>query len=154
MSQDPAVAVRIRLLPHAAGLPERASTGSAGYDLRAATSGPLRIAPGARELVPTGLVLGLPPGYEAQIRPRSGLAFRHGLTVLNTPGTIDSDYRGEVKLLLANLSDRPVDLERGDRLAQMVVAAVPEITFQEDETLGQTPTKGSRNTGGFGSTGR
>ncbi len=148
----PAVAVRIRLLPHAAGLPERASTGSAGYDLRAATSGPVRIAPGARRLIPTGLVLGLPPGYEAQIRPRSGLAFRQGLTVLNSPGTIDSDYRGEVKLLLANLGDEPVDVERGTRLAQMVVAAVPEIRFQEDETLGQRPAEGGRNDGGFGST--
>ncbi len=149
----PAVAVRIRLLPHAAGLPERASTGSAGYDLRAATSEPVRIAPGARRLIPTGLILGLPPGYEAQIRPRSGLAFRQGLTVLNAPGTIDSDYRGEVKLLLANLGDEPVDIERGERLAQMVVAAVPEIRFQEDEALGKRPTEGSRNDGGFGSTG-
>jgi len=149
----PAVAVRIRLLQHAAGLPERASTGSAGYDLRAATSKPLRIAPGARRLIPTGLVLGLPPGYEAQIRPRSGLAFRQGLTVLNAPGTIDSDYRGEVKLLLANLGDEPVDVERGERLAQMVVAAVPEIRFQEDDSLGKRPTEGGRNEGGFGSTG-
>ncbi|MXX76495.1 MAG: dUTP diphosphatase [Holophagales bacterium] len=149
----PAVAIRIRLLPHAAGLPERASTGSAGYDLRAATSGPVRIAPGTRRLIPTGLVLGLPPGYEAQIRPRSGLAFRQGLTVLNSPGTIDSDYRGEVKLLLANLGDEPVDVERGERLAQMVVAAVPEIKFQEDDSLGRRPTAGDRNDGGFGSTG-
>lgn len=149
----PAVAVRIRRLPHAAGLPERASAGSAGYDLRAATSGPVRIGPGARTLVPTGLILGLPPGYEAQIRPRSGLAFRQGLTVLNSPGTIDSDYRGEVKLLLANLGDEPVDIERGERLAQMVVAAVPEITFREDDALGREPTEGGRNDGGFGSTG-
>ncbi|MDE2691772.1 MAG: dUTP diphosphatase [Acidobacteriota bacterium] len=148
-----AVAVRIRQLPHAAGLPERASTGSAGYDLRAATSGPVRIGPGARCLIPTGLVLGLPPGYEAQIRPRSGLAFRQGLTVLNAPGTIDSDYRGEVKLLLVNLGDEPVDVEHGERLAQMVVAAVPEVTFREDDALGRQPTEGDRNDGGFGSTG-
>lgn len=153
MSRPPAVAVRIRLLPHAAGLPERASSGSAGYDLRAATSEPIRIAPGGRRLIPTGLVLGLPPGYEAQIRPRSGLAFRQGLTVLNAPGTIDSDYRGEVKLLLANLGQEPVDVERGERLAQMVVAAVPEIAFREDEALGRQPAEGSRNDGGFGSTG-
>ncbi len=153
MSRKPAVAVRIRRLPHAAGLPERASAGSAGYDLRAATSGPVRIAPGERSLIPTGLVLGLPPGYEAQIRPRSGLAFRKGLTVLNSPGTIDSDYRGEVKLLLANLGDKPVDIERGERLAQMVVAAVPEVTFRQDEALGRKPTEGGRNKGGFGSTG-
>ncbi len=154
MSREPAVAVRIRLLPHAAGLPKRASTGSAGYDLRAATSRPVRIAPGERRLIPTGLVLGLPPGYEAQIRPRSGLAFRLGLTVLNAPGTIDSDYRGEVHLLLANLGDEPVDIERGERLAQMVVGAVPEIAFREDADLGLRPTEGSRNDGGFGSTGR
>ena len=98
MSTEAAVAVRIRLLSHAAGLPERASSGSAGYDLRAATSEPIRIAPGARSLIPTGLILGLPPGYEAQIRPRSGLAFRQGLTVLNAPGTIDSDYRLPIRL--------------------------------------------------------
>ncbi len=153
MSGEPAVAVRIRRLPHAAGLPERASAGSAGYDLRAATSGPVRIAPGERTLIPTGLILGLPPGYEAQIRPRSGLAFRQGLTVLNAPGTIDSDYRGEVKLLLVNLDDEPVDVERGERLAQMVVAAVPEVTFREDDALGRQPTEGDRNDGGFGSTG-
>lgn len=154
MSREPAVAVRIRLLPHAAGLPERASADSAGYDLRAATSEPVRIAPGARRLIPTGIVLGLPPGYEAQIRPRSGLAFRQGLTVLNAPGTIDSDYRGEVKLLLVNLGEEPVNVERGERLAQMVVAAAPEVAFREDDTLGRRPREGGRNEGGFGSTGR
>ena len=148
------VSVAIRQLPHAAGLPERASAGSAGYDLRAATSGTVRIEPSARVLVPTGLVLGLPAGYEAQIRPRSGLAFRHGLTVLNAPGTIDSDYRGEIKLLLANLGERAIEIVRGERLAQMVVAAVPEVTFREDDTLGRQPAEGGRNDGGFGSTGR
>ena len=142
MSGQDAVDVRVRLLPHAAGLPERASAGSAGYDLRAATSGPVRIEPGTRRLIPTGLVLGLPPGHEAQIRPRSGLAYRQGLTVLNAPGTIDSDYRGEVKLLLVNLGDEPVTVQRGERLAQMVVAAVPEIAFREDDALGRRPTAG------------
>ena len=154
MNERDVVEVRVRLLPHAAGLPERASGGSAGYDLLAAISGPVRIAPGTRRLIPTGLVLGLPPGYEAQIRPRSGLAFERGLTVLNAPGTIDSDYRGEVKLLLVNLGDEPVRVERGERLAQMVVAAVPEIAFREDDKLGTRPAAGGRNDGGFGSTGR
>ncbi len=153
MSRVPEIAVRLRLLPHAAGRPERASTGSAGYDLRAAISRPVRIASGDRRLIPTGLMLGLPPGYEAQIRPRSGRALHQGLTVLNAPGTIDSDYRGEVKLLLVNLGDAPVSIEHGDRLAQMVVAAVPGIRFQEDDTLGRKPSAGGRNDGGFGSTG-
>ena len=153
-SKAPPVAVGIRRLPHSAGPPERASAGSAGYDLRAATDSAVRIEPGARALIPTGLILGLPPGYEAQIRPRSGLAYRRGLTVLNAPGTIDSDYRGEVKLLLINLGRRPITIERGERLAQMVVAAVPEIAFREDDSLGAGPVAGERNDGGFGSTGR
>ena len=148
------VTVAVRRLPHSAGLPERASAGSAGYDLRAATGAAVRIEPGARALIPTGLILGLPSGYEAQIRPRSGLAYRQGLTVLNAPGTIDSDYRGEVKLLLVNLGQRPITIERGERLAQMVVAAVPEIAFRNDDTLGERPVAGERNDGGFGSTGR
>ncbi len=150
----PPVTVAVRRLPHSASLPERASAGSAGYDLRAATGAAIRMEPGARALIPTGLILGLPRGYEAQIRPRSGHAYRQGLTVLNAPGTIDSDYRGEVKLLLVNLGRRPITIERGERLAQMVVAAVPEITFREDESLGRQPTEGLRNDGGFGSTGQ
>lgn len=153
-SQAPPVSVGIRRLPHSAGPPERASAGSAGYDLRAATDAAVRIEPGARALIPTGLILGLPPGYEAQIRPRSGLAYRRGLTVLNAPGTIDSDYRGEVKLLLVNLGRSTITIERGERLAQMVVAAVPEIAFRDDDTLGARPVAGERNDGGFGSTGR
>lgn len=148
------VTVGIRRLPHSTGPPERASAGSAGYDLQAATDAAVRIEPGARALIPTGLVLGLPPGYEAQIRPRSGLAYRRGLTVLNAPGTIDSDYRGEVKLLLVNLGRRAITIERGERLAQMVVAAVPEVAFRDDDTLGARPVAGERNDGGFGSTGR
>lgn len=153
-STAPRVTVGIRRLPHSAGPPERASAGCAGYDLRAATDAAVQIEPGARALIPTGLILGLPPGYEAQIRPRSGLAYRRGLTVLNAPGTIDSDYRGEVKLLLVNLGRRPITIERGDRLAQMVVAAVPEIAFREDDALGARHVAGERNDGGFGSTGR
>ncbi len=151
---EPPVTIGIRRLPHSAGLPERASAGSAGYDLRAATGASVRIEPGARALIPTGLILGLPQGYEAQVRPRSGLAYRRGLTVLNAPGTIDSDYRGEVKLLLINLGKRPIVIERGERLAQMVVAAVPETAFRDDDTLGAGPAAGQRNDGGFGSTGR
>jgi len=150
----PPVTVAVRRLPHSAGLPERASAGSAGYDLRAATGAAVRIEPGARALIPTGLILGLPSGYEAQVRPRSGLAYRQGLTVLNAPGTIDSDYRGEVKLLLVNLGRRPIMIEHGERLAQMVVAAVPEIAFRDDDTLGERPVAGRRNDGGFGSTGQ
>ncbi len=153
MSPRPALDVRVRLLPHAAGLPERATSGSAGHDLRAAVTVPVKIAPGGRELIPTGLVLGLPPGHEAQIRPRSGLAFQQGLTVLNAPGTIDSDYRGEVRVLLVNLGREPVTVRRGDRLVQMVIAAVPEVAFREDDTLGRQPRPDDRHDGGFGSTG-
>ena len=151
--EAPPVTVGIRQLPHSAGLPERASAGSAGYDLRAAVDAAVQIEPGARALIPTGLILGLPPGHEAQVRPRSGLAYRRGLTVLNAPGTIDSDYRGEVKLLLVNLGQRPITIDRGERLAQMVVAAVPEISFRDDDTLGARPVAGRRNDGGFGSSG-
>jgi len=149
-----AVPVRVRRLPHAAGLPERASSGSAGFDLRAAVADSVRIDPGGRRLIPTGLVLGLPPGFEGQIRPRSGLAHRHGVTVLNSPGTIDSDYRGEVKLLLVNLGSELFTFRRGDRLAQLVVAPVPEIALVEDNELGRRPEAGRRNAAGFGSTGR
>ncbi len=147
------VHVAIRRLPHAVALPKRASSGSAGFDLYAAIEAPVRIDPGRRTLAPTGLILGLPPGYEAQIRPRSGLAHRHGLTVLNAPGTIDSDYRGEVQLLLVNFGVEPVTIARGQRLAQMVIQAVPEIHFHEDAGLGRRETTGARNAGGFGSTG-
>jgi dUTP pyrophosphatase len=119
-------------------------------DLVAAVEGtPLRMAPGARALVPTGLVLELPHGFEAQVRPRSGLALRHGITVLNSPGTIDSDYRGEVQVLLANLGDAPFSIERGERIAQLVIQRVVQADLVEVSVLAET----KRGAGGFGSTG-
>ena len=140
-------------LPHAEGLPLPAyeSTGAAGMDLRAAVPDdrPLLILPGKRALVPTGLILEIPEGMEGQVRPRSGLAFKHGLTVLNTPGTIDSDYRGEVKVLLVNLGDDSFVVTRGARIAQIVFAAVARATLAERSLAGGT----TRGSGGFGSTG-
>lgn len=147
------VRVEVVRLPHGSDLPlpSYQSEHAAGLDLLAAlpAGAPLTLAPGARALVPTGLALALPPGYEAQVRPRSGLAVKSGLTVLNSPGTIDSDYRGEVKVLLINLGDTPVVLERGMRIAQMVVAPVQRIALAEIGSLEPT----SRGSGGFGSTG-
>ena len=140
-------------LPHGEGLPLPAyeSTGAAGMDLRAAVPDdrPLLILPGKRALVPTGLILEIPEGMEGQVRPRSGLAFKHGLTVLNTPGTIDSDYRGEVKVLLVNLGDEDFAVTRGMRIAQIVFASVIQATVEE-RSLASGTTRGS---GGFGSTG-
>ncbi|MCQ8871432.1 MULTISPECIES: dUTP diphosphatase [unclassified Mesorhizobium] len=140
-------------LPHAEGLPLPAyeSTGAAGMDLRAAVPDdrPLLILPGKRALVPTGLILEIPEGMEGQVRPRSGLAFKHGLTVLNTPGTIDSDYRGEVKVLLINLGDEDFAVTRGMRIAQIIFAAVAQATVEERSLAGGT----ARGAGGFGSTG-
>jgi dUTP pyrophosphatase len=130
-------------------LPAYATADSAGLDLLAAVVADLVLAPGARAVVPTGLAIALPPGYEAQVRPRSGLAARHGLTILNSPGTIDADYRGEVCVILANLGGQPVAIGRGMRIAQMVVAPVTRIAWDEAETL---PASG-RGAGGFGSTG-
>jgi len=146
------VTVRVRRLPSAAGLPLPGyeTAGAAGADLRSAEAGPLEIAPGERVAVATGLVLEIPDGYEAQVRPRSGLALRHGLTVVNAPGTIDSDYRGEVRVLLVNLGTAPVIVERGDRVAQLVVAPVTHVLFSEADDLADT----DRGSGGFGSTGR
>ena len=150
---DAGITVRVVRLPHAKGLdlPAYQSDGAAGMDLLAAVGGraPLRLAPGARALVPTGLVLELPRGFEAQVRPRSGLAFRHGITVLNSPGTIDSDYRGEVQVLLANLGDAPFAIERGERIAQLVLQRVVRGELVESVTIGTT----KRGAGGFGSTG-
>lgn len=148
--------VAVSALAHfdaAFGAPAYATVGAAGADLRASfpqeeRAGGLTLAPGARALVPTGLAMAIPYGFEAQIRPRSGLALRHGLTVANAPGTIDSDYRGEVKVLLVNLGDAPVVIEHGDRVAQMVVAPVVQASFINAE-LGET----DRGAGGFGSTG-
>ncbi len=147
---DP-VSVRVVRLDHGRGLPlpERASEGSAGLDLRAALVEALTLEPGERELVPTGLVLEIPAGWEGQIRPRSGLAVRHGLTVLNAPGTVDSDYRGEVRVLLVNHGREPIVLRRGDRVAQLVISRVAPVELLEAENL--EPTR--RGGGGFGSTG-
>lgn len=138
-------------LAHAADLPLPAyeSEAAAGMDLRAALSSSMVIKPGERVLIPTGLKMAIPLGYEAQIRPRSGLAYKHGITMLNTPGTIDSDYRGEVKVLAINHGEQPFTVEHGDRIAQMVIAPVSQVTIRESDTLEQT----ERNEGGFGSTG-
>lgn len=130
-------------------LPTYATPGSAGVDLHAELDGPVKLGPLERKLIPTGLYMALPPGTEAQIRPRSGLAFKQGVTVLNTPGTIDADYRGEVKVLLINLSAEEVIVNDGDRIAQMVTARCEQVTFKETETLDDT----ERGQGGFGSTG-
>jgi dUTP pyrophosphatase len=143
-------AVRIRRLPNGEGLPLPAyeTAGAAGMDLRAAEA--LTLKPGARCLVPTGLAIALPQGFEAQVRPRSGLAVKHGITVLNAPGTIDSDYRGEVKVPLINHGQEDFVIARGDRIAQMVVAPVTQIGWSEVEDLDET----QRGAGGFGSSGR
>lgn len=130
-------------------LPAYATAGSAGVDLLAAVSEPLTLAPGGRALVPSGIRVALPDGYEAQVRPRSGLALKHGVTCLNSPGTIDSDYRGEVCVILANLGTEPFVIHRGDRIAQMVIAPVTRVAWEEAETLLDTP----RGDGGFGHTG-
>jgi dUTP pyrophosphatase len=148
-----AVAVRVMQLPHGAGLPlpGYASAGAAGLDLRAAVSDgdPLTLAPGARALVPTGVTIALPEGYEAQVRPRSGLALKHGVTCLNAPGTIDADYRGEIGVILVNHGGEPFTVRRGDRIAQLVVAPVVEATLSLVDDLDGT-VRGSR---GFGSSG-
>lgn len=140
-------------LEHAAGLdlPAYETSGSAGVDLRAAVPEDRQIVllPGRRTLVPTGLIFELGEGYEAQIRPRSGLAFKHGITCLNTPGTIDSDYRGEVKVLLINLGDDDFRIERGMRIAQAVISPVVQVEIEERSEVGET----ERGAGGFGSTG-
>jgi len=146
------VQVKLLRLPHADGLPLPcyASSGAAGADIRAAVDAPLELAPGARVAVPTGFELELPEAFEAQVRPRSGLAMHHGLTVVNAPGTIDADYRGEVKILLVNLGDEAVTVSRGDRIAQLVIAPVTRAEFVEVDDLAAT----DRGAGGFGSTGQ
>lgn len=130
-------------------LPTYESAQAAGMDLRAAVTEPVTLAPGERAAVPTGIAIALPPGYEAQVRPRSGLARKAGISMVNSPGTIDADYRGEVMVLLINLGQEPFTVSRGDRIAQMVVAPVLQATWQEVESLEETP----RGTGGFGHTG-
>ena len=145
------VSVSVRRLPGGDGLPLPAyeSDLAAGMDLRAAVAEPLDLAPGARAVIPTGLAIALPAGYEAQVRPRSGLAAKNGVTVLNSPGTIDADYRGEVGVILANLGQAPFRVERGMRIAQMVIAPAPRYRLVETRALEET----ARGEGGFGSTG-
>ncbi|MEQ8345487.1 MAG: dUTP diphosphatase [Sneathiellaceae bacterium] len=147
-----AIAVAVMRLPHGADLPlpAYATEGSAGMDLMAAVAEPLHLAPGARAMIPTGLAIALPHGHEAQVRPRSGLAARSGVTVLNSPGTVDADYRGEIKVLLVNLGDAPVEIQPGDRIAQLVIAPVTRATWSERQALPET----GRGAGGFGSTGQ
>ena len=145
--------VALLRLPHAADLPMPAyqSPSAAGLDLLAAVSAgaPVRIAPGGRAMIPTGIALALPPGTEGQVRPRSGLAARQGVTVLNSPGTIDADYRGEVQVILINLGAEPFVVERGMRVAQLIIAPVARVRLSEVATLDDT----RRGAGGFGSTG-
>ena len=131
-------------------LPAYATVLAAGMDLRAHLEAPITLGPLQRALVPTGLHIALPPGYEAQVRPRSGLAAKHGITVLNAPGTIDADYRGEIKVILVNLSDTPFEIVPGERIAQMVVARHEQIEWEEVDALDET----GRGEGGFGSTGK
>ena len=145
--------VKVKLMPleHAVGLqlPTYATEQSAGMDLSAALEEALELGPGDRALIPTGLSIALPPGYEAQIRPRSGLAVKHGITVLNSPGTIDADYRGEIKVILINHGQEPFTIERGMRIAQMVVERYETVGWELVETLEES----ERGQGGFGSTG-
>lgn len=145
------VAVHISRLPHAADLPLPAyeTAGAAGMDLRAALETPVTLKPGERAAVPTGIAIALPAGYEAQVRARSGLARRHGIAMVNSPGTVDSDYRGELQVLLINLGHEPFTVGHGDRIAQMVVAPVARVAWEETESLDAT----GRGAGGFGSTG-
>jgi dUTP pyrophosphatase len=144
------IRITVLRLPHGESLPlpAYATAGAAGMDVVAAEE--LTLAPGARHAVATGFAMAIPPGYEVQVRPRSGLALKHGVTCLNTPGTIDSDYRGEVKVILANLGDAPFAIARGDRIAQLVPAPVQHATLEEVTALDETV----RGAGGFGSTGR
>jgi dUTP pyrophosphatase len=148
------IAVRITRLPHGEGLllPAYQSAHAAGLDLAAAVAAgaPVTIAPGARALIPTGVAIALPPGHEAQVRPRSGLAAKHGLTVLNAPGTIDADYRGEIGVLLINHGATPFEIRRGERIAQMVIASVVQAELVPVISLSSS----ERGSGGFGSTGR
>jgi len=148
-SKPSEVAVRVKRLPHGEGLelPAYATDGAAGMDVLAAED--LVLPPGGRHAVATGLALAIPPGYEIQVRPRSGLALKHGISVPNTPGTIDSDYRGELKVIVINLSAAPFEVHRGDRIAQLVLAPVTRAAWEEVAELDET----ERGAGGFGSTG-
>lgn len=152
MADGETVTVSIALTPQGRelGVPEYATELSAGMDLMAAIPGEIILEPGARRLIPTGIHIGLPPGYEAQVRPRSGLALKEGLAILNSPGTIDADYRGQVQVILANLGHEPVYIQRGQRIAQLVVAPVSRVEWQLREELDDT----ERGEGGFGHTGQ
>jgi len=143
--------IQFKKLSHAEDLPlpSYESEFAAGMDIRAALEKPITLQPGERELIPSGLKMAMPQGYEAQMRPRSGLAYRHGITMLNTPGTIDADYRGELKMLAVNLGDKEFTINHGDRIAQMVIAPVIQAEVNEVEILSET----ERGDGGFGSTG-
>jgi dUTP pyrophosphatase len=145
------IIVALKVFPHGEGLdlPAYATEGSAGCDLRAAIEAELTITPGGRALVPTGIAVAIPPGYEGQVRMRSGLAHDKGLALLNAPGTVDSDYRGELRIIIANLGSEPATIRRGDRIAQLVFTPVVQARFERTSDLPPTP----RNTGGFGSTG-
>ncbi len=143
--------VKVRIINQSSNpLPEYATAGSAGMDLRANLEAPITLQPLERILVPTGLFIELPEGHEAQVRPRSGLAIKHGLTCLNTPGTIDADYRGEIKIILVNLSNEPHTIVHGDRIAQMVVARVEQVKWKPANKISDT----DRGEGGFGHTGK
>ena len=149
---DDALRVPVTVLPHGANLPlpRYMTPGSAGMDLQAAVAAAVRLEPGDRALLPTGLTVALPEGWEAQVRPRSGLALNHGVTVLNSPGTIDADYRGEIGVILINLGREPFEIRRGDRIAQMVLAPVVQGVWQPCAQLDPS----TRSGGGFGHTGR
>lgn len=146
------ISIDVAVEPHGAGLPlpQYETDLAAGMDLRAALDDPVILLPGERKLVPTGLRIALPPGFEAQVRPRSGLALRHGVTLVNTPGTIDADYRGEIKVLMINHGEEPFVLKRGERIAQLVIAPVARAKWRAVGQLDDT----ARGAGGFGHTGR
>lgn len=152
MAGESDIRVFVAVLPHGVGLPlpEYKTAGAAGCDLRAAIETELTIAPGGRTLVPTGIAVAIPDGYEGQVRMRSGLAIESGLALLNAPGTIDSDYRGEIRVLMANLAAEPATIRRGDRIAQLVFSPVARARFEPVDALPQS----ARGAGGFGSTGR
>ncbi len=151
MSSNSSIAVPVTRLPHGAGLdlPAYATEHAAGLDLLAAVSADIVLRPGARALIPTGIAIALPADHEAQVRPRSGLALKHGVTVLNSPGTIDADYRGEIGVILINHGQEPFSVTRGLRIAQRVIAPVSRLAWQETEALPES----RRGAGGFGSTG-
>ncbi|MFT8471112.1 dUTP diphosphatase [Acetobacter persici] len=150
-SRKAGLTVRVQRLPHGQDLPlpSYATAGAAGMDLLAAVAEPVTLQPGGRTVIPTGLCIALPPGYELQVRPRSGLALKHGIVLPNSPGTIDEDYRGEVGVIVLNAGETPFTVEHGMRIAQAVIAPVERVSWAECESLDET----SRGTGGFGSTG-